>query len=642
MRAIDRIGTILGFHDSHLNRLERPQDRQWIALSNLLVMLSFTLMSASVGLMAWMYASPGWWRPLLAAGVAALFFAVLVSVHVLFVTLGAYPLHASLSALERWRPHPLRLVMFAFLAAVLSQPLLMWAQGERLTTQTRERLEFRVISQFEGQERNRLVDRQQSLLLEKAVLEDEFRQVQRTVSPKAGAPAAGATSSTRKALVVGASEYIGKENRLPNVRNDALAMSQKLTALGFEVTLSLDDSREVLREKIQNYSLSLKSGDISLLYFSGHGLEQNGHNYFLPKDFTDRRPGPITERELRARGVILTPLIDDLTRAKLRLNLLVLDACRTDLDQAPRGLAGMQSTTSKNVIVVMAASPGQEALDSLYGQQGGNSPFTTALLRNLERDEDVGKVFRRVTREVIENTTETLKRENKPPQTPWISESVVELEIKLIPPALQARNVQATRAKLQAIAPECAALTEQGADPAAYARCLARAIAQRDRQVGFIEEQIGTIADDANAWLKQELSQSVFFGERVRLMWSNYVVNGLLTLLLTVLMVAGIVMRDFLRPAALRAYEALRHQSLRDLLRNHHASFQDSIDATLAGYHTDSPIPRYAPWSTEHDFYAAALPRAAIPRAVDTRFSAIEEQHMWDWLQTTPKKDPTP
>jgi hypothetical protein len=91
----------------------------------------------------------------------------------------------------------------------------------------------------------------------------------------------------------------------------------------------------------------------------------------------------------------------------------------------------------------------------------------------------------------------------------------------------------------------------------------------------------------------------------------------------------------------LRAYEALRHQSLRDLLRNHHASFQDSIDATLAGYHTDSPIPRYAPWSTEHDFYAAALPRAAIPRAVDTRFSAIEEQHMWDWLQTTPKKDPT-
>jgi hypothetical protein len=190
---------------------------------------------------------------------------VLVSVHVLFVTLGAYPLHASLSALERWRPHPLRLVMFAFLAAVLSQPLLMGAQSDRLTAQTRERLEFRVVSQFEGQERNRLVDRQQSLLLEKAILADEFRQVQRSVAPKSGASAADGASSTRKALVVGASEYTNKEYRLPNVRNDVLAVSQKLTALGYDVTLSLDDTREVLREKIQNYSLSLKSGDISLL-----------------------------------------------------------------------------------------------------------------------------------------------------------------------------------------------------------------------------------------------------------------------------------------------------------------------------------------------------------------------------------------
>ena len=72
MRALDRICTLLGFHDSHLNRLERPQDRQWIELSNLMVLLSFVLMSVSVGVMAWMYTAPGWGRPLLAAGVAAL------------------------------------------------------------------------------------------------------------------------------------------------------------------------------------------------------------------------------------------------------------------------------------------------------------------------------------------------------------------------------------------------------------------------------------------------------------------------------------------------------------------------------------------------------------------------------------------
>ncbi len=637
MRTLDRICTLLGFHDSHLKRLERPQDRQWIGLSNLLVLLSFVLMSVSVGVMAWMYTAPGWGRPLLVAGAAVLFFAMLVSVHVLFVTLGAYPLHASAEGISLWRPHPLRLVLFAFLAAVLSQPLLMWAQGKRLDAQTRERLEFRVIAQFEGKERTRLGDKQQSLLLEKAVLEEELRQVQRSTST----PTLG-VSSTRKALLVGASDYSGRISRLPNVRNDILAMNQKLRALGYEVTLSIDDPREVVREKIQNYSMSLKSGDISLLYFSGHGIEQNGHNYFIPKDFAENRSGPISEKDLRNRAIVMTPLIDELTRAKLRLNLLLLDACRTDLDDAPRGLAGMQSTTSKNVIVVMAASPGQEALDGLAGQRGGNSPFASAVLRNLERDEDAGKVFRRVTREVIENTADTMKQLGKPPQTPWISESVVELEIKLIPPALQARNVQATRAKLQTIAPQCVKLLEQGADPVLYGACLGREKERLDRQIGFIEEQVGTIAEDANAWLKQELSESMFFGERLRLMWTNYLVNGLLTLLLTALMLAGIVMRDFLRPAALRAYEHLRHQSLRKLLRNHHASFQSAIDAAVASYHSDSPIPRYEHWSTEHDFYSAALPRAAIRRAVDTRFSPVEEQNMWDWLLDRPGKEAAP
>lgn len=636
MRALDRICALLGFHYSHLARLERPQDRQWIGLSNLLVLLSFVVMSASVGLMAWMYTAPGWGRPLLAAGVAALFFAVLVSVHVLFVTLGSYPLHADAEGIARWRPSPLRLVLFAFLAAVLSQPLMMWAQGKQLDQQTKERLESRVIDQFESRERTRLVDKQQSLLLEKSLLDEEYRQVQRITQMAKG------VSSNRKALLVGASDYSGNVNRLPNVRNDILAMNQKLRSLGYDVTMSLDESRETIREKIQTYSLSLKSGDISLLYFSGHGIEQNGHNYFIPKDFADGRPRQITERDLRARAIVLTPLIDDLTRAKLRLNLLLLDACRTDLDQqAPRGLAGMQSTTNKNVIVVMAASPGQEALDGLAGQRGGNSPFAAALLRHMDRDEDVGQVFRRVTREVIDNTADTMKQEGKPPQTPWVSQSVGEREIKLLPPALQARNIQRSRDKLKAIAPQCVKQLDQGADPALYGACLGREIERLDRQVGFVEEQLGTIADNANAWLKQELSGSVFFAERLRLLWSNYAVTGLITLLFTALMLVGLVMRDFLRPAALRAYETLRHQSLRNLLRNHHASFQASIDATVADYHKDSPIPRYAHWSTEHDFYADVLPRAAIRRAVDTRFSPVDEQRVWDWLQSKRKKEAT-
>lgn len=580
-----------------------------------------------------MFSSPEWWRPILAFVVAALFFVVLLSIHILFVILGAFPLNHSLKEIDYWRPNVLRLMVFFLLASVLSQPLLLWLQQDRLDMQVRERLEFKIITQFEGKERNQLFDKQQSLLLDKSILEDEYRNLQ---SSSSIFPVNG-VSSSRKALLAGASNYGDGLNKLPNARNDILAMQKKLTSLGYAVTVSLNDPQKILKEKIQKYSLSLNGGDISLIYFSGHGIEKNGHNYFIPKDFAETGSiVSISERDLRARAVILTPLIDDLTPAKLRLNLLMLDACRTDLDQAPKGLASMQSTTSKNVILVMAASPGQEALDSLAGQKGGNSPFTTALLRNIDRDEDLGKIFRRVTKEVVGSTTETMKRENKPPQTPWVSESVTELEIKLIPPQLQILENQSTRKSIQAIAPRCVAHQNDENETKDYVNCIASVINAQSRKIGFIEEQIGSLSGDSNAWLKRELAESVFFSERLRLMWTHYMTNGLGTLFLAALMIAGILMRDFWKPSALRSYESIRYQSLKNILRNHHLSFQDSIDANLHAYLVENKIPRYKHWSRQHDFYSSESPQSAIATGVETRFSAIEEQKMWNWLSTTP------
>jgi len=629
----DRVSGLLGFQDSHLNRMALPQERSWIKLTNVLVVSAFLLMSISVGAMSWMFSSAEWWRPILAIVVAALFFVVLVSIHVLFVTLGAFPLNHSLKEIDHWRPHVLRLVVFFLLASVLSQPLLLGLQQDRLDMQVRERLEFKIITQFEGKERNQLFDKQQSILLDKSLLEDEYRNLQASTSNFS----VTGVSSSRKALLVGASDYGDVRNNLPNARNDILAMQKKLTSLGYAVTVSLNDPHKVLKEKIQKYSLSLSGGDISLVYFSGHGIEKNGHNYFIPKDFAETGSiDPISERDLRSRAVILTPLIDDLTPAKLRLNLLLLDACRTDLDKAPKGLASMQSTTNKNVILVMAASPGQEALDSIAGQKGGNSPFTTALLKNIDRDEDAGTIFRRVTKEVVGITAETMKRENKPPQTPWVSESVTELEIKLIPPQLQTLENQSTQKSIQAIAPRCVAYQNDGNQTSDYANCIASAINALNRKIGFIEEQIGSLSGDSNAWLKRELADSVFFSERLRLMWTHYMVNGLGTLFLAALMTAGIFMRDFWKPSALRSYESIRYQSLKNILRNHHLSFQDSIDANLYAYHVENKIPRYEHWSREHDFYTSEAPPSAIATGIETRFSAIEEQKMWNWLSTTP------
>ncbi|TIT03985.1 MAG: caspase family protein [Mesorhizobium sp.] len=67
----------------------------------------------------------------------------------------------------------------------------------------------------------------------------------------------------RFALVVGNSDYEHAPS-LPNGRNDAAAISGALQNLGFGVSLTLDVSHDAMRKAIQQFSRSLRPGDVSL------------------------------------------------------------------------------------------------------------------------------------------------------------------------------------------------------------------------------------------------------------------------------------------------------------------------------------------------------------------------------------------
>src|SRR6202035_3134058 len=79
------------------------------------------------------------------------------------------------------------------------------------------------------------------------------------------------------------------------------------------------------------------------------------------------------------------------------VRILVLDACRNNplaqlvathagRAEAPRGLAAMTASTSRadkgGTIIVYSTAPNNVAYDSVGGI---NSPFTTAMLRNLDK-----------------------------------------------------------------------------------------------------------------------------------------------------------------------------------------------------------------------------------------------------------------
>lgn len=631
------ISRLLGFNKEFLARMSDAAQRDGLLRLNLVVMCGLLFMALSVGLMVWMLSSGGWFGGLWAAGASSVALFMFVKVHSLLITLGAAPLDRSAMDIDQWRPSRLRLFAFAALALVLAQPVLLWMQGNKLEAAAMERVKFRTTVQFEANERTRLVDRQQALLVQRAILNDERQRVM------ASLPAVGAKSksnfveSPRKALLVGASNYLGNVNLLPNVANDIVAMERKLRSMGYAVIVSMDDSRTEVRRKLEAYSGSLRSGDISLIYFSGHGLENAGHNYFIPRDFGAKISGPITRQTLQERAVAITPYIDNLTRERLRLHLLVLDACRTDLEGKPRGLARMDSMTSRNVIIGMSASPGQEALDGLEGQIGGNSPYTAALLRNLDRDEDVGRVFRRVTRDVVETTTPWALKNKREPQTPTFTEVVIDLEIKLIPPVLEKKAATASQENAHALLPICSAEFKRTGNMAGLGACIDRELGVITRQIEFLEGRLGAEAGQTSNPLNGLLERAVFFAERMRLMWMNYFLSFWGTLAMALLMIGGLATRDLWRPQALRSYERVRHRDQRIALRNYHAMNQSSIDGLSAPLRRQEHLPRFAHWSREEDFFANTRSSMAVVTGADTRSDKNAATQMWNWLQNSGK-----
>lgn len=629
------ISRLLGFNKEFLARMNDPAQRDWLLRLNLVVMCGLLFMALSVGLMVWMLSSGGWFGGLWAAGASGVALFMLVKVHSLLITLGAAPLDRSALNIDQWRPSRFRLIAFAALAVVLAQPLLLWIQGSKLEAAAMERVKFRTTVQFEANERTRLVDRQQTLLFQRSILNDERQRVMASL-PSIGAKAkANMVESPRKALLVGASNYLGNVSRLPNVANDIVAMERKLRSMGYAVTVSMDDTRTEVRRKLEAYSASLRSGDISLIYFSGHGLENAGHNYFIPRDFAAQINGPITRQTLQERAVAITPYIDNLTRERLRLHLLVLDACRTDLEGKPRGLARMDSMTSRNVIIGMSASPGQEALDGLPGQTGGNSPYTAALLRNLDRDEDVGRIFRRVTRDVVEATTPWASQNNLAPQTPTFTEVVIDLEIKLIPPVLQRKAATASQENAKALIPICTADYKRTGNVAALGACIDREVGAITRQIEFLEGRLGAEAGQSSNPLKGLLERAVFFAERMRVMWINYWLSFSGTVALALLMIGGLATRDLWRPQALKNYEKVRHRDQRIALRGYHAMNQSSIESLAAPLRRQEHLPRFEHWSSDEDFFIRSQERQALVAGGDTRSDQNAATKMWTWLQNS-------
>jgi len=185
------------------------------------------------------------------------------------------------------------------------------------------------------------------------------------------------------ALVIGNSAYSG--GKLDGPRSDAIDMADVLKNIGFKISNKeiADLDRAAMYNAAQDFLNSVDEKTVAVIYYSGHGLEDNQNNFLVPVDAKLESIGDV-EPQLMS----LNWLLDRLDRREARAKIVILDACR-DMPMALRfkkkstGQTGGLATI-KNMIgtrVIYATSPNSVAIPARPGER--NSVFTAALLRAI-------------------------------------------------------------------------------------------------------------------------------------------------------------------------------------------------------------------------------------------------------------------
>lgn len=226
-----------------------------------------------------------------------------------------------------------------------------------------------------------------------------------------------ANASKRVALVIGNSAYINTAP-LVNPRNDAEDLTKMLISLGFDVVSGFDLDSRGMRDKVRDFGDKLTDADVAMFFYAGHALQVNGRNYLAPVNTNIRHEGDLDFE------TIPMDFVQRQMERKTKTVLLFLDACRNNplarnlrkssrSTGATRGLA-RETNSSEGTFIAFATQPDNVALDG----DGRNSPFTTALLANLDRPGvEISTLMTDVRRQVFEATDEQ--------QIPWINSSLL-------------------------------------------------------------------------------------------------------------------------------------------------------------------------------------------------------------------------
>jgi len=218
----------------------------------------------------------------------------------------------------------------------------------------------------------------------------------------------------RRALVFGIGDYPG-DFHLESPDKDAGAVASALTKLNFQVSSGIDAAYDTMNALVDAFvkAVETERPQVTLFYYSGHGLQIEEQNYLVPVDFDSAE---------KLKLVPVQDIIDRICGCSGQL-IVLLDACRSNFDSAhvlrgegintpsnksiyvggveeqATGLAEMNASNS--TFIAFAAAPG----DVAYDGEGALSPFTQAFLDYVDVvDLPLSNLMSRVRQRVLAET----------------------------------------------------------------------------------------------------------------------------------------------------------------------------------------------------------------------------------------------
>jgi Flp pilus assembly protein TadD len=232
-----------------------------------------------------------------------------------------------------------------------------------------------------------------------------------SVMPVASSDAAD--RGDRFALVIGNSKYPDAEAPLKEPINDARDVATELKRNGFNVEIGENLSGDAMRRAFDRLYGRIKPGSVSLIFFSGFGIQSNRQSFLIPVDAQIW-----TEADVRRDGISLETVLGEINNRGAGVKIALVDASRRNpFERRFRSFsAGLAPVIAPNGTLVMYSA----ALSSVISDNGSDhSLFVQQLLKE-------SRVPELMAEETLNRTRVGVTRASAGEQVPWISSSLAE------------------------------------------------------------------------------------------------------------------------------------------------------------------------------------------------------------------------